>query len=162
MKNCRTVSLICLTVLFLVPVFLRAQTAGELNALLETSEVSCAQAARFVLASAGGAASAENADSAGGAASAENAFEEAVRQGWLPKGLSPGEPVTLGRLSFLLMKAFGMKGGMMYAIFPGQRYAFRSMTGNSIIQGAADPAMTVSGERFLLILGNTLNAAGGE
>jgi hypothetical protein len=53
-----------------------------------------------------------------------------------------------------------MKGGMMYAIFPGPRYAYRSMVSRNFIQGAADPAMTVNGNRFLLILGRVLSAEG--
>jgi hypothetical protein len=85
-----------------------------------------------------------------------------VERAWLPKKAVPEKPITLPELSFLIMKAFDMKGGMMYAILPGPRYSYRSMISRSFIQGAADPAMTVSGDRFLLILGNVLNAAGGE
>jgi hypothetical protein len=61
-----------------------------------------------------------------------------------------------------MMKAFNLKGGMMFAIAPGPRYAYRSMLNRSFIQAAADPTMTVSGDRFLLILGNVLSVAGGE
>jgi len=133
---------------FMFPVFLSAQTALELEAVMETPAVTCAQAARFVLASAGGAASDD--------------FEQAMANGWLPKGTVSDESITLGKLSFLMMKAFDIKGGMMYFFLPGPRYAFRIMVSRSFIQGAADPAMTVSGEWFLRILGNVLSAAGEE
>lgn len=134
----------CMAVCFLtVSAFLSAQTAAELDTIMESSAVSCAQAARFVSGAAGGEDSPEN-------------------TALLPEGAAPDDPVTLGQLSFMMMKAFNIKGGMMYAIFPGPRYAFRTMTGRSLIQGAADPAMTVSGERFLQILGNVLNVAGEE
>lgn len=134
---------------FLCPVFLSAQTAQELEAVLGTSAVTCVQAARFVTASTG-------------APLAEADFNHAMANGWFPKGTKPDESISLGKLSFLLMKAFGIKGGMMYAIFPGPRYAFRTMVSRSYIQGTADPAMTVNGERFLLILGRVLDTAGGE
>jgi len=147
-KKLRTITL--LTVLFyLLSVKLPAQTAAELEAVLETPAVTCTQAAWFVL-------SAVNTP-----ASAEAAFEQAAAQGWL-KNTQPDDPITLGRLSFLIMRAFEMKGGLMYRLLPGPRYAYRAMVSRSFIQGEADPAMTVNGERFLDILGKVLSAAGGE
>ena len=134
--------------LVLFPVFLSAQTAAELETMLETTVVNCAQAARFVMYS-------ENPAFEG------DAFEQAVANGWLKKSAA-NDPVTLGKLSFLIMKAFGMKGGMMYAVFPGPRYAYRSMVSDNYIQGIADPAMQVDGNRFLLILGRVLSAKGDE
>jgi hypothetical protein len=61
-----------------------------------------------------------------------------------------------------MARAFNIPGGFMHALLPGPRYAFRAMVNRSFIQGAADPGMTVSGERFLQILGKVLDAAGGE
>ena len=142
-------SLLCVIVCFLifVPVFLSAQVAAELETILESPVISCAQAARFVFASQG--------------ITHQVAFDTAMERGWLPHNAAPDDPITLGSLSFLIMQAFDIKGGMMYAIVPGPRYAFRTMVSRSLIQGAADPAMTVSGERFLHILGNVLSTVGG-
>jgi hypothetical protein len=139
---------------FALPVFLFAQTSGtaaELDAVLASSAVTCAQAARFVFGFA------EDAGAGGNAA-----FEQAKAKGWLPEKAGPDDPVTLGTLSFLIMNAFHLKGGLMYALLPGPRYAFRTMVSRAFIQGAADPAMTVSGERFLLILGNAAPFTEGE
>ena len=133
------------------PVLLPAQTAAELDAILESSAMNCAEAAWFVYAS-----TAESPDIDAPPA----AFAWAMHKGWLPARAAPDDPVTLGTLSFLIMQAFDLKGGLLYRIFPGPRYAFRSMVSRSFIQGAADPAMQVSGERFLMILGNVLEAAG--
>ena len=152
--------------LLLTPVFLPAQTAVELEALLEKPAVTCSQAAWFVYTSKGGGASGgggalEKSDSAD-IASPETAFELAKAKGWFPKTAAPGDPISLGALSFVMMKAFDIRGGLLYAIFPGPRYAFRTMVSRSLIQGAADPDMKVSGDRFLQILGNVLDAEGGE
>jgi hypothetical protein len=144
--------------LFVLPVFLAAQTAVKLDAILETPAVNCAQAAWLALASAGALPPEFSARDAG----MENAFERAMANRWLPRKSAPDDPATLGALSFLLMKAFNLQGGLMYAILPGPRYAFRALASRSLIQGAADPAMTVSGERFLHILGNVLSYAGEE
>jgi len=140
--------LLCFFLIFSVVIY--AQTAAELEVLLETAAVTNGQAARFVISSSPG----DN------SASTEiSAFEQAVTNGWL-KNVNPDDKITLGKLSFLIMKSFDMKGGLMYLIFPGPRYAYRSLVSKSIIQGASDPAMLVDGERFLLILGNVLNAEG--
>jgi len=136
MKN--KIYLITAGLLFLLPSLLPAQTAAELETVMKASAVTCAQAAKFV--------------SASGSASQLN-FEQALEKGWFPKGTKSDESITLGKLSLLIMKAFNIKGGLMYTIVPGQRYAFRTMVSRGFIQGAADPAMKVTGERFLLILG---------
>jgi len=148
----RAVSIIAAGFLFIMPVFVSAQTAAELETVLGAGNVTCAQAAGFVLAAANDTAVKNT---------PKDAFEQAITKGWFPQGTTPEENITLGRLSFLLMKAFNIKGGLMYTLFPGPRYAFRAMVSRSYIQGAADPAMKVSGERFLLILGKVLNAAEG-
>ena len=131
-------------------VFLSAQTAAELDILLETREMSQAQAARYVL------------TAVDGPVSQDSAFQQAMEKGWLPENAAANDPITLGSLSFLIMKAFDYKGGLMYMLLPGPRYAFRSLVSRSIIQGTVDPAMKVSGDKFLLILGNLLDAAGGD
>jgi hypothetical protein len=147
-------NLLLLAILFaaLLSSPLHAQTAAELEELLQIQTISYAQAARFVL---------EAADTAN-VNDAAQAFALASERAWLPKKAAAEKPITLAELSFLIMKAFDLKGGMMYAIKPGPRYAYRSLISRSFIQGASDPDMTVSGDRFLLILGNVLDAAGGE
>jgi len=120
-----------------------ASPASELDALLESSRITNSQAARFVLASAGD--------------EAEDPFEQAMSSGWFPKNAEPDKPINLGTLSFLMMNAFEIKGGFLYFLFPGPRYAFRTMKSRSYIQDPSDPDMTLSGERFLLILGNVLS-----
>jgi hypothetical protein len=143
---------------FIAPAFLAAQAAARLDAVLEAPVISCAQAAWFVLAAVNMVPANSPVQDAGMA----NAFERVMDNHWLPRKTSPGDPVTLKAFSFLLMRAFNIKGGLMYTILPGPRYAFRTLVSRSLIRGAADPDMTVSGERFLHILGNVLSYAGEE
>ena len=142
---------IAVILLFLVHAFIPAQTAVELESVLGSPVVSCARAAQFVAASSGS-----------GSAAQQAAFEQAMKLGWFPRGTTGDEPITLDKLSFLIMKAFDMKGGMMYSLFPGPRSAFRAMVSRSFIQAASDPAMKPNGETFLIILGAVLNARGEE
>jgi hypothetical protein len=130
---------------------LNAQTAAELDTILDTSAVTNAQAARFVLA----AAEVLPVD-----VSPEDAFRYAKENKWLNRKAEAGGTISLGGLSHLIMKAFGLRGGFLYAFFPGPRYGYRALIRRGLIQGFADPALRVSGERFLLILGRASEYAG--
>jgi len=142
--------IICFIIFLLCAAILPAQTAAEMESILNSKAVNYGQAALFVIASAG---------NANNIITQQAAFNMALTNGWIPKDAVINDPIKLGKLSFLIMEAFDMKGGLMYSILPGPRYAFRSLESRSVIQGIIDPGMTVSGEWFLRILGNVLNIA---
>jgi outer membrane protein OmpA-like peptidoglycan-associated protein len=128
--------------LFSAAAFLHAQTAAEMDALLETQTVSFAQAARFTLVTA------DILDER-----AAGAYALAQERGWLPETAEADNPIRLGELCFLMMKAFNIKGSFLYALFTGPHYAFRELDYLKLIPGRRDPALKVSGENFLYILG---------
>lgn len=128
-----------------------AQTAERLDMILSTPEVSYAVAASVVLPAAG----LIDEDCA-----PEAAFAEARGRGCLPRDAQPERAIRLGELSFLIMRAFGMKSGFMYALFPGPRYAYRELVYRRLIQGRNDPALRVSGARFLRIIDRVLEFRG--
>jgi outer membrane protein OmpA-like peptidoglycan-associated protein len=128
--------------LFSAAASLRAQTATEMDTLLETRTLSFAQAARFTLVTA------NILDER-----AAGAYALAREKGWLPETAEANSPIRLGELCFLMMNAFNIKGSFLYALFPGPHYAFRELDYLKLIPGRRDPALTVSGENFLYILG---------
>jgi hypothetical protein len=130
---------------------LNAQTAEYLDTLLDTPEVTYAAAAFIVLSAAG---------LIGGDSTPEAAFEEARTRNYLPQNAEAAETIRLGELSFLIMRAFGMKSGFMYAVFPGPRYAYRELVYRKLIQGRNDSALRVSGDRLLRITGRVLDYRG--
>ena len=132
--------------LLVAPVYLQAQTAEELESILKADYVTWSQAANFILRSTD-------------KSFKGSALEYAAMHGWTRRS-APGDPITMAELSYLIMKSFNLKGGMMYSLFPGPRYAYRTMLSRSFLQGACDPSLTVSGERFLIILGRVLSAEG--
>jgi outer membrane protein OmpA-like peptidoglycan-associated protein len=139
----------------LLPVWtVAAQTAAELERVLALSAVSYGDAAWVVLNAAG------TALPAAAEASPEGAYRFAADNQWLPKKAAAEAPATLGGLSLLIMKAFTIKGGLMYTLFPGPRYAYRELVYRKIVQGRAWSTMTVSGERLLRILNRALEYAG--
>ncbi|MDR2021214.1 MAG: hypothetical protein LBQ14_10680 [Treponema sp.] len=89
-----------------------------MDVLLESNEVSFAQAARFTLVSA---------DLLDEVSTAAEAYALALEKDWLPANARADKPVKLGELCFLIMNAFGRKGSFLYALFPGPRYAFREL-----------------------------------
>ena len=121
-----------------------------MDVLLETKTVSVGKAARFVL----GAAELLPPELSGATAETE-AYTIARSKGWV-KTTAENE-ITLKDLAFLIMKAFELKGGAMYSLFKNPRYAYREMRYRKLIQGKADPAMKVSGQRLLQIIGRTLS-----
>jgi len=123
--------------------------------MLASETVSAASAARFVLASA------DKLPQGLSPAEAElEAYGAAASRGWINR--AAGENMTLKDTAFLVMNAFEIKGGLFYSLFRNPRYAYRELIYRKIIQGRSDPAMAVSGERFLRILGRVLDYVGGE
>ena len=145
---------VLILVLLIIPAFVFGQTAGELDTLLETKAVSAGASARFVL----GAADLLPADISGNDAE-RAAFNMAKEKGWIAKEASEG--ITLREAAFLIMNAFNLKGGVMYNFLQNPRYAYREMLYRKLIQGKADPSMSVSGERLLQIIGRTQDYAAG-
>jgi hypothetical protein len=131
---------------------LSAQDAGEMDVLLETPAVSGAQAARFVLGAAG------LLPELSGQAAEAAAWDLARERGWASG--SGNAALSLRETAFLVMGAFGFKGGVMYTLFPGPRYAYRELLYRKIIQGRADGGFTLSGERLLRIIGRALRHSG--
>jgi hypothetical protein len=141
--------LFLLLALFPIPAF--AQTAERLDAILDAERVSFAQAAVLILPAAG---------LLSPDAAAEEAFARARE--WFPNGADMDGPIRMGELSYLVMKSFGLSGGFMYALFPGPRYAYRTLAWRRFLPGKADPGRTLTGEELLYITGKVLSFTGGD
>jgi hypothetical protein len=122
-------------------------TAAEIETLLETKAVTYAQAARFLL----------EASETLTTSDPGEAFRHAQERNWLPKNALPDDSARLDAVSLLLMQSFGIKGGILYSITKAPHYAYRELSYGGAIQGRADPAMDVSGERLLFITSRILS-----
>ena len=140
-------------VFLLLPVSVSAQNAGEMDAMLAADTVSAAKAARFIL----GAADLLDPGLSGPDAE-EAACNLAILNGWI--GAHGSESVTLKQTAFLVMKAFDLKGGIMYSLFGSPRYAYREMIYRKLITGHADNTMILTGFRLLQILDETISYVG--
>jgi len=129
---------------------LHAQAADFIQTLLQTETVTHAQAARFVLEAA------ERVTGSYSKASEQDALRYAVGKKFLPPGADPQDAISLEKLSLLIMRAFGLKGGPMYTLFNSAHYSYREMVYKDLIQGRSDPSMKVSGYTMLLIVNRLL------
>ena len=148
-KSCYFLTLCFLLIL---PVFLPAQTAAEIEELLNTKAVSYEQAARFVL---------EAADLSAPRTPSE-AFQYAAEQRWLPKKAVGGGEASLQGVSLLVMRSFNFKGGLFYTLFKNPHYAYRELVYQDIIQGRSDPQMAVSGDTLLFIVNRAIARQGND
>jgi hypothetical protein len=149
----RTLKHIFVLLLFalILPALPAQNLAVEMDAVLESEAVTWAEAARFVLPAAG------FLDQNGA-----GAFQDAKLRGWLPEDAKPGDTADFGGLSFLIMKALDIPGGVMYRLFPGPRYAYRELRYLNILQGQHDRFRKVSGFWLISLIGRALEMRGIE
>jgi hypothetical protein len=140
--------LLCL--LITAPCLLFGQTADRIERLLEQERVSYRDAALLVLEAAG---------LLEKETSADDAFSFAKERGWLPKNAQANSDAVLDGLSLLVVQAFKIKGGALFSLFKNPHYAYRVMVYRGIIQGRADPQMTVSGNILLYTVNRVMGAA---
>ena len=148
--------LICLFIT--VPCFLFgsrvfAQTADRIEWLLRQNRVNYGEAALLTLEASGRLDPASQ-------TRPEAAFNLAMENGWLPKGAQAANEARLSGLSLLVMRAFDIKGGALFALFKNPHYAYRALVYRGIIRGRADPAMFVSGDLLLYTVNKAMDQYG--
>ena len=128
-----------------------AQSNEVLDQLLDQEQATLALTAYLVLSAA---------DIVGEDASVEGAFEELRQKPWGFQSAGPDDPVDLGTCALLVMKSFGMHGGIMYSLFPGKRYAARELAFRGAVVGRTGPSLPLSGRAVVDIVGRVLDLLG--
>ncbi len=95
-------------------------------------------------------------------ASPEEALAYATDAGFVRGSPGVSDEVTFGRYSYLLMKSFGVRGGVMYMILPGPRYAAREVVYRGWSRTRRAPSDAISGNAVVRITSVYLNQEGGE
>jgi len=73
-----------------------------------------------------------------------------------PKKAAAGDTARLEGVSLLLMRSFGVSGGILYSLTKNSHFAYRELVYQDVIQGQTDPEMTVSGEHLLFLINRLL------
>ncbi len=145
MKNNRLILLGL--VIICLPLFLHSQSNTVIDELIEKENADWGQTTYLVLTAV------ELLDENEDIPGVMSALEA---QQWKIDSKDAEEFITLGEYSYMLMKAFGLSGGLMYKIFPGPRYAARELDYLNFIDENKSPYRTLSGEEVLRILGRLL------
>ena len=83
-----------------------------------------------------------------GSASVSDAMSAAAENKWISGKADPDSAITAGELSLAAMKAFDMKGGIMYMLFKSPRYAARELAFLELLPRAHTPDI-ISAEPML-------------
>jgi hypothetical protein len=128
-----------------------AQSNEFMDGLLEAKTVTVGQASYLVLGAA---------EKLGESDDASGAFARLQELGWAPKAAAAEDPISYSSYAYLLMRAFELKGGVMYSLFHSPRYAYRELASRQMIQGRSDPKGKPDGQTALRVLSRVLDAEG--
>lgn len=130
-----------------------SQSAEKITEIIESGEISNEQGAWIAC---------QFSQDVADGASYSDAMTKATEKGWFPSGEVASNPITLQNLCGLCVKACGLKCGLLYRLTKANRYAFKELKANGILDSAADPSMTVTGQNALSILNACVKKAGGS
>ena len=129
-----------------------AQSNQLIDRLLEQPRASFGAAAYLVLAASG---------AIDQAATEQQALEALSEKSWKLTPRAADDPIRLGEYCYLIMKAFEVKGGLMYRLFPGPRFAVRELAYRELLRGKAHSRRFPSGREVVQILASYLDQKGG-
>jgi hypothetical protein len=130
-----------------------AQTSSLLDDFLKEKNASFGKAVYFALAAAGQIRESD---------SVAVAVEALQAKAWGISARAVDEPIPLGDYAHILMQAFSLPSGFMYALIPGGRYAVRELSYLGILVGTVSPVQLLSGQEALSILGRVLGYVEGR
>lgn len=90
-------------------------------------------------------------------ATRDRAVVIAREAGWLGDEVEAGDAATFGQIAYLLMEATEVRGGLMYRMIPGPRYAAREFVYQGWSPERRGPGETVTGQFLIRVTGNFLD-----
>jgi len=124
--------MLLLTIGFLLPAGLSAQSNDVLDVFLNRSEADLGTSAYLVLAAMKDIDESSSIDEALAWMNQSGKFEKI-------KNPDAGQSISYGEFSYLIMETLNLKGGVMYRLFPGPRYAAREIAYRKWIVGKSIP-----------------------
>lgn len=131
------------------------QSAEKVDKILETEKATFGQAAYLIQTALNGGSDGLDFDTAFDRFKSEH-------QNLIRDSVTADDVIPAKTYAFLLMKAFDVKGGMMYRIYPCPRYAYRDLRYLAVIQGKNNPTASMTGTTMLQIFSRIDMVQGGE
>ena len=94
-------------------------------------------------------------------ASTADAYAMLLEKKWLSAAHAASAPIRLDVYCALLMRSLDLKGGLMYRIFPGPRYAYRELVAKGIVNASGGPKRFLSGDEVMRILRQAMDLKAG-
>lgn len=91
-----------------------------------------------------------------------DAFDAAVAAGLVPKTAKPEDSVSVQDLSYLLMKALKLKGGLEWTLLPNPRAAYRELVYRGAANDSGGPDRAVAGDEVVRTLSTVQTPRSGE
>jgi hypothetical protein len=128
-----------------------AQSNSEVDALLAQGQARIDSAAYMVLVAGGEIEESSTPDAA---------YAMLQEKAWLSAAKQASAPIRLDDYCALVMRSLGLKGGLMYSIFPGPRYAYRELVAKGIVNASGGPKRSLPGDEVLKILRQAMELKG--
>lgn len=120
-----------------------AQSASFFTTVFEAEQLTWEQAAFLVMA---------GTERVSDSVSPNQAWESLSKTQWYTNIPERGSAITVSQLSYLLTKAFEVKGGLWFTLFGNERYSYRELVFKKVIPGSLDPQSTISGTEAMKVL----------
>lgn len=147
---------VCIAVAVLLTIAVSfSQSAEKIDEILEIEKATFGQATYLIQ-------TALNSESDGLDFNAAFDLFKSNNENLIKDSITASDVISTKTYAFLLMKAFGIKGGMMYRIYPCPRYAYRDLQYLAIIQGKNNPEALITGASMLQIFSRIDTVQGGE
>ena len=140
-----------------LPVLLFPQSNHIIDQLLQEEKATHGKAAYLVFTAAGMMQEEGTADEL-----EREAMKELEEAGLNPRGAGSDDPISLGGYSYLIMRAFSLRGGLFYSFFPSPRYASRELGFKGYIRGDSGAYRSLTGREAIAIIGRVVRDRGGE
>jgi len=149
----KTRFLFFMLVAFLPAAFVHAQSNAVIDTLLSQKQALAAETCYLAMVGGG------HIDES---ASAAEAFDLAREKGWIRPDVVANTPMNAEDVAFLVMRAFGLRGGFMYMILPIRRYAYRELVGRGILNGSGGTKRILAGDEAAALIGKASSLKGGD
>jgi hypothetical protein len=133
-----------------VPCF--AQSNAQVDELLSEQQARSDSAAYMVLVAGG---------QIGEDAAPADAYAMLQDKKWIPAGLEASAPIRIDDYCALVMRCLGLKGGLLYSLFPGPRYAYKEFVAKGFVNPSGGPKRTLPGDEAMQILRQAMDLKGG-
>lgn len=141
--------------IFLIVTTAFGQSAEKVDKILETEKATFGQVAYLIQTALNGGSDGLDFDTAFDRFKSEH-------QNLIRDSVTAEDVIPAKTYAFLLMKAFNIKGGLMYRIYPCPRYAYRDLRYLAVIQDKNTPNAPMTGTALLRIFGRIDTVHGGE